>query len=110
VTEIHNHPVFAALSPQAREVVAANAPVLLTDATRVISPANGKIVVVDNGPFTKSVVLRADAPNVFACDWYVPVQTEDGPSAVPCGALTVGLDNGWACAHGHYHYTYGYQG
>lgn len=83
---------------------------LLTDATRVIPVANGKIVAVDQGPMTPATVLKADAPNVFPCGWLVPVNTEDGPAAVDCGAPAVGLDNGWTCAHGHIHYTYGWEG
>lgn len=101
--------MFAALSPQARDVIARNAPTLLTDDTRVITPANGKIVVVDNGPMTPALTLKAEADNVFTCGWLVPVWSEDGPAAAECGAPAVGLDNGWTCANGHIHYTYGYE-
>lgn len=81
----------------------------LTDATVVHPLPSGKHVAVfeGTGPAT---VLKLDAPNVFPCAWLVPVNTEDGPSAVDCGAPAVGFDNGWTCAHGHIHYMYGWEG
>jgi hypothetical protein len=105
VNEIHNHPVFAALSPQAREVIARNAPLVMNDATQVTPLANGKFVAVHVGT-APAKLLSVNGPDVFDCGWLVEALGYEGERyAVECGAKAVGFANGWTCANGHNHYS-----
>lgn len=76
----------------------------LTDATYIRPIAGGAFVAVAEGTAV-ATILRADAANVWSCSWLVKDgYTEDGDAVViDCGAVSVGFDNGFACAAGHSH-------
>lgn len=78
---------------------------LLSDATIIKALANGRVAVAE-GPGKVAQLLAADAPNVFECSWLVEARSWEGErQIVPCGAVAVGFDNGFACEHGHSHFS-----
>lgn len=75
----------------------------LTETTQVKLLTNGFVAVYEGT--NPATLFRQDA--MRPCQWLVPWNTEDGPTARPCGVPVVDFDNGFRCLAGHDHYEYG---